>query len=274
MQFYLYRIQVQQLKPFIEYILFNYHDNNDASGTVTSFANTNICLGIIKGKELVQQQDGLKTVQEKNDITAYLSGIYLAPHRFQARGQLDEICINFSPWGYYQLFKIPLQTYIFQEDILAEAFGSSAKFFFEKVFEESSFQKRGELIEHFLLRRIQQFEHPFLQQCLGLIQTSESTPGIRELQRHLKCSEKKLYRTFKNYLDLSPKAYLRIVKFRKALQSIYQAPPKMLTGISYDTGFYDQSHLIKDFRFFTENTPKAMQQKLQNVGETVLITVT
>ena len=65
-------------------------------------------------------------------------------------------------------------------------------------------------------------------------------------------------RTFKGIHGISPKKFQRIVRFQSLLHQM-----DTLGGPSYggaflpeDTGYYDQSHLIKDFKNFTGLTPQ------------------
>ncbi len=273
MQFYVHQIQSPYLKGLVEYVLFNYNEKINIKRTITSYANTNICLGIIRGKQLVQKNNKIKSIVARNSINAYLSGMYLAPHHFELANTLDEICIDFTPLGYYHFFKFPAPIYLLESDILAQLFDKTATDTFEIIFQEKDLRIRGQLVEQFLLTQLQIFKHPFLQQSLQLIHQHQGDLSIRALNQQLNCSEKKLIRAFKHYFHLSPKAYLRIVKFRKALQQIHFAPLKKLTQIAYESGYYDQSHFIKEFQFFTEKSPRQLQKSLQNVQKKVIIEV-
>jgi AraC-like DNA-binding protein len=49
---------------------------------------------------------------------------------------------------------------------------------------------------------------------------------------------------------------MRIVRFQYALHYKWQYPQTKLTGLAYDCGFYDQSHMINEFRDLSGKTPK------------------
>ncbi|HTB24873.1 MAG TPA: helix-turn-helix domain-containing protein [Puia sp.] len=271
MMFDTYKITSPLLSKYIQYILFNYSSDKSYSRYITSYANTNICLGIIKEKSLCFRDDGIKYVKNKPGIHSYLSGMYLVPHKFYAAGSLDEICIDFTPLGYYHFFKFNVKTYVFNEDILSEAFGKDGKIFFEFVFNSSSFQKRGQLIENFLLARIITPKLDFLEESLNYIHFYSGQITLRKLSDYMRSSEKKIVRSFVSYFDLTPKDYIRIVRFRKALDSLNENRASHLTSIGYDSNYYDQSHFIKDFHFFTEKTPRQIRDIIFNVKQDVLI---
>jgi AraC-like DNA-binding protein len=271
MIFDIYKIASLPLSKYIQYILFNYSNDRSYSRLVTSYANTNICLGIINGKKLNNRTNQVKYTEYKSGINSYISGMYLMPYKFEAEGRLDEICIDFTPIGYYRFFKFPLKTYMFNDDILSEAFGKEAKEFFETIFKVSDFQKRGQLIEEYLMTRVIHCNTMFLEQCLFNIHRVGGEIRLKELSAYLQCSEKKIIRSFLTAFDLTPKDYIRIVKFRKALANLNGNHSKSLTSISYESNYYDQSHFIRDFRFFTERTPKEIKEVLLDIKQNVIV---
>ncbi len=272
MQFDTYKIQSTALKKYVQYILFNYSTEHTTNRLVTSYANNNICLGIIKDNVLNEGVNQEKLIKAKPGIHSYISGMYLAPHRFRATGTLDEICIDFTPLGYYQFFRNPLKTYILEENIIAEAWGKNAIFFFEKVFDEAGLRQRGALIENFLLKKLLSTEHGFLQQCLYEIHSTHGKTTLYELGKNLQCSEKKIIRSFGDKLDITPKDYMKILRFRNAL-TLLKSKTLSLTEIAYELDYYDQSHFIKDINFFTGLPSKKLYHSLHNIKDDVLVSV-
>jgi AraC-like DNA-binding protein len=66
-----------------------------------------------------------------------------------------------------------------------------------------------------------------------------------------------LTKHFESNLCKSPSDFKKIQRFREALKSQINSQTKNnLTSLSYDMLFYDQSHLIKDFKSLTGLTPK------------------
>lgn len=67
-------------------------------------------------------------------------------------------------------------------------------------------------------------------------------------------SERQLERLFKRYIGLSPKFYARIIRFSYIFQVVRE---KEMSGIELglESGFYDQSHFIKNFKAFTGEDP-------------------
>lgn len=57
---------------------------------------------------------------------------------------------------------------------------------------------------------------------------------------------------------LSPKQMLRTIRFRNALSLIQTQPPRDWAGLALECGYYDQSHLINEFREFTGSPPGSL----------------
>jgi AraC-like DNA-binding protein len=271
MQFYTYEIQSPALRPFIEFILFNYACRS-VHTSVTYYPNTDICLGIIRQKELAASADGFFIRDTHKSISSYLTGIYCQPHKLTIDGTFDEICLPFTPLGYYHFIDIPLKTYILDDNVLEEAFGVTALTCFESVFETTDFQKRGRLIESFLANKMKSPANDFISLSLHSLHTHNGNNSLKEITRQLQCSEKKLQRAFKNHFDIMPKQYAQVLKFRQALKYISLQQKPGLTDTAYESGYYDQSHFIKNVRRFSGTNPGALQKLLQTVDGKVLLT--
>ncbi len=82
-------------------------------------------------------------------------------------------------------------------------------------------------------------------------------PNARALAAHSGLSERQLRRHFLADVGVSPKHYLRLLRFRAALPwALTPTPPDWR---ALDLGFYDQSHMIHEFRDFLGVTPEALR---------------
>jgi AraC-like DNA-binding protein len=269
MQFYLHHIQSPVLKHLVQYILFNYCSDQSYTGMITSYPNTNYCLGIVQEKLLATNGANKYFLKDKPGINSYITGIYTEPYRFQANGIQDEICIDFTPLGYYYFFPFNARTFLLNNDIISEAFGADARNFFEDIFSIPNFRKRGEMIEWFLLKKLNKFLNNFLAEALHLICKKK---GLLTVSSLLNCSERKLHQTFKEKLDISTKEFMRITRFRTALKLLRESK-KSMTSHAYDLGFYDQRHFIKEMKGLTGKTPHKIPASIQGIENEVWITL-
>jgi len=68
-------------------------------------------------------------------------------------------------------------------------------------------------------------------------------------------SQKKFIRHFTQEVGFTPKLYLRVARFQKLLQKVCDMPTVDWAPLAAEHGYYDQPHLIRDFREFCGFTP-------------------
>lgn len=234
---------------------------------ITSYSNTNICLGILRNCKL-NKINNIHHIESYNGLYSYLSGLYLEPHHIFQNSFTDYIAIDFTPIGYYQFFSLPAKKYILDSDILLETFGVEGKDFMQRVFETDEITLKSNMIEHFLLRKIT-FNDANIFLVLDLLQKNWK---IEEISFYLKISSRKIQMDFKKYFDISPKEFQRIYRFRNTLRLLTNKSFS-LTQIGLDCHYYDQSHFIKEFQFFTDKSPKHLLQNLYSKDDQFIISL-
>lgn len=60
---------------------------------------------------------------------------------------------------------------------------------------------------------------------------------------------------FDSSVGLSPKLLFRVLRFRKSLERLREGKAASWPDLALDLGFYDQSHMIRDFRLFSGLSP-------------------
>lgn len=105
-----------------------------------------------------------------------------------------------------------------------------------------------------------------LRAILAEFDQSEAETGLAELLAANELSERSLERSFRQYLGLSPKEYLRHLRFLKLIQ-INPELNRSGTDLTYELGYFDQSHFIREFKHFTGMTPGAYAQSLKPIAE-------
>ena len=61
---------------------------------------------------------------------------------------------------------------------------------------------------------------------------------------------------FSKSLGISPKEFCKIEKLNHFLSNFFQYEDMNLTQLTFKSGYYDQSHLIKDFKYFVDLSPR------------------
>ncbi|SNT62201.1 AraC-type DNA-binding protein [Asanoa hainanensis] len=71
-------------------------------------------------------------------------------------------------------------------------------------------------------------------------------------------SRRHLSAVFRRELGLPPKVLARLIRFERAYGSAGRAASDGWAAVAADAGYYDQAHLIRDFRTFTGSTPSRL----------------
>ena len=140
------------------------------------------------------------------------------------------------------------------------------KYLAEQIAEEPDFQARIRRFERESARLlIRESNRPTLiDQCWRIIERSGGTISIEELSRATGYSTRYLRAKFEETLGISPKLFIRIIRFQHTLSLIMNHGGEMeLTSIASDRGFFDQAHLIKDFKSFSHLTPMQFLRQSQ-----------
>jgi AraC-like DNA-binding protein len=82
--------------------------------------------------------------------------------------------------------------------------------------------------------------------------------GLDEAAAAANLSVRQFRRRCAELTGISPRHLARILRFRKACQMAGQATRPDWAGIACDAGYFDQAHLIRDFREFAGATPMAV----------------
>ncbi len=99
--------------------------------------------------------------------------------------------------------------------------------------------------------------HPAVAFCMEKINRDPSLHTVDDLVRKTGWSHKHLLTVFDKFVGATPKAFVRIARFQKAVLSIGDQQQVQWQSVVHDCGYYDQAHFIKDFKRFSGLTPEA-----------------
>lgn len=90
--------------------------------------------------------------------------------------------------------------------------------------------------------------------AVDAIVTNGGRASVDEVASIACTTRQHLARLFAHHVGVSPKVFARVVRFRRALQLGKDRPGGWADRAS-ELGYFDQSHLIADFRTFAGDTP-------------------
>jgi len=167
--------------------------------------------------------------------------------------------IRFRRGQAYPFLKLPVDK-LYDRVIDGECiFGNSIATLREQILSASDPDAKFRCAEQFLLELTNDGVdiHPAVQYAVGEICRSPSTTTLRDVVRQTGYSHKHVITLFERFVGVRPKTFLRIMKFQHIVQSVDKAQTVHWAQIAADCGYYDQAHLIHDFRLFSGFSPEA-----------------
>ena len=175
-------------------------------------------------------------------------------------GNLSVFSIVFQPQGLMQFFKFPLHEICNQNVPLQYINGQAGRDLEEKMAEASTFQQRVNIAETYfynlLKNNYMDFEFRRINHVVELIKRTHGIINVSLLASKACLSRKQFERVFSQQIGISPKQYLKIIRFQFSLFQKQQNNNLNITELAYESGYFDQSHFINDFKSFCGLTPK------------------
>lgn len=186
-------------------------------------------------------------------MTSYLDIAY-------SPGTVQMLGIRFHPAGITAFTRIPVYelTNKTTELVLTETLFE--KSFYDRLPELSTMQERIAHIENYLIDRLQYLFIPEkrIGDAIEHISNGNGLTSIKQIAEQVCLSERQFERRFKTAVGISPKMFSRITKFKHTVNFIQAHQDDSLLSIAFDCGYFDHSHLIKDFREFGGTLPSQL----------------
>jgi AraC-like DNA-binding protein len=174
--------------------------------------------------------------------------------------------VGFHPGGLHRLLGLSLAELVDDSCDAEDVFGSEMKELNSKLQEADGFDAIKDLVEDFLLQKLRSLKQvlPFDQAMLELVR-SEGTISIEKVASLACLSLRQFERVSKERIGLSPKLFARIIRFSKAYRIRESFPDINWTKIAYECNYFDQMHLIRDFKEFAGVAPGVIEKELDGL---------
>ncbi|MGH8080418.1 MAG: helix-turn-helix domain-containing protein [Lysobacter sp.] len=151
---------------------------------------------------------------------------------------------------------------------LRELCGAAADELFERLSADPDPLRRRRAFERFLraqLRPVRGLD-PQIVQAAQRLQLGPAEPSanldtdderrIAALAAGSGRSHRRFIAGFRDLAGLAPKRYARVLRFKRLLQALSATPRPDWAQLALDIGYFDQSHLIREFREFAGVAPR------------------
>lgn len=224
-----------------------YTHHNTADGCAEMFFHYNGIFDEIKNTGGVEKS-----------VTSGIQGPSQYFKRFTINKSFGMFGVYLYPFAVKQLFTIPATVLANELHDLRTVIGKEGAILEEQMLLAGDNSQRVKIISHFLEKKLSKNKAvlPPVFNAVNHIIHSKGNIRINELSSQYCLGIRQFERKFKELAGFSPKLYTRIIRFQSATGE-YGNKSKSLTDIAYDSGYYDQSHFINEFKEFSGLHPKA-----------------
>ena len=177
----------------------------------------------------------------------------------------DLIVVTFNPNGFYRLFNIPVETMeaekIYDPDQLLGISGFGA--LWDALAGIATTEDRVKLLISHGYAFIKAPEKESIPLMAGF-ENGKNTLGepSKAIAADAKLSERMVQLRFKKYMGFSTKELTRLLRFKQVIDFIQKQEDQVdWLSIVAQFGYHDQSHLIKDFKYYLATTPRKFVQE-------------
>ncbi|AEG91280.1 helix-turn-helix domain-containing protein [Ramlibacter tataouinensis] len=193
-----------------------------------------------------------------------LVGATLAPVVLQYSGRIEGLSITFRPGAAAGLLQVDAAELAGRAVSPGELWGADGRELEGLVAGAAGLRALSRQLQAFLLRRLppgESLAQARVRHAAGLIaRGTDAAPA--QVARALEISERRLQQLFSEHLGVSPQAWRRLSRVHGCLRELRRQPDPDWPGFALAMGFYDQAHLINEFRAFCGETPARFQARL------------
>ena len=127
-------------------------------------------------------------------------------------------------------------------------------------------QERFRIMETALISRLHNHTSYQLQTeiALEMIAAVGKRPSVRDVSQEFGLSQRRFIQIFSSLVGLTPKIFCRVLRFQQARILAERPETSNWAELAVICGYFDQSHLIKDFREFSGSTPTIFSVQQQH----------
>jgi len=156
----------------------------------------------------------------------------------------------------------------------SDILGNQVKHLYEQLLETKENVERIGLLELFMIKRVianekKSFKINKVGNILTSIKKDPTEINLGQVASKHGITPRYLHKLIYKHTGLSPVSFNKIARFQHSLKLITRNTMSF-TSVAYDSGYFDQSHFIRDFKSFTGVTPSAYMKNITPVNQLLL----
>jgi len=253
------------LKQIIECFYVLKRDENEQNLVYLTFPSVNSIVSIAPYTRIIKSENKITAIHDTSaPLFSDLTCRFNKPILIEYEGSIKEITIYFKPLGLNALIDNDLNVYS-KNNIPFIPFADFEETMLQ-IFKENDDLKMVAQLQKYLISKYKGFNHPFLTQILAdFYDENNKLKSLAEIFSKYPISQKTIIHYFEQHLCKTPSGFRKILRFRKALSEYKKSNNQKFTELSNYLDFFDQSHMIREFKTLTGYSPKDFYRKLSQI---------
>jgi AraC-like DNA-binding protein len=210
-----------------------------------------------------------ETTQRPN---ALLAGGYRKQFTLHYTGNIFMVGVVFNPVYQNMLLNDRMDLYSASLVKADEVFGNTLNTMIDALPDLSDTEHLREHIEIYFMRFFRNQPAPVhtdrIRTAVETIQHTRGNIVLEELASRVCMSTRNFRRVFSETIGMSPKEYTRIIRSKNILHLTKKG--KSIDSMALELGYYDPSHLIRDFKDISGVTPRTYVDQLNAIDKSFM----
>jgi AraC-like DNA-binding protein len=191
-------------------------------------------------------------------LTSFAGGLRDRQVTTRHEGRSHGIHVDLTPPAAHRILRVAMRELAYAQVPLDELLDEP--FLAERLADAPTWEARFRLLDGVFARRLDDGPAAEVDWAWRQLVDAGGDLRVAHLAERLGWSRKRLAARFAGEVGLPPKTVARIARFERA-RALAEGPGRPdWARVALDCGYYDQSHLINDFRAFTGRTPETFFQ--------------
>lgn len=199
----------------------------------------------------------------------YVAGVHTSKFSRMLAGKSQVFGIKFRPGGFRPFFDGPISELANRTVPVKDILGSDVAGLEEVALSWASEGDKVEAADQFF-RTHSPGSDENIDLASQLVETILRSPEIKtvdDLVRQAEIGKRSLQRIFNEYVGMSPKWVIRRYRLHEVIEAFYSAETIDWPQLALDLGYFDQAHLINDFKSLVGYSPTEYQKLLARRGK-------
>ena len=178
------------------------------------------------------------------------------------KGSYNLFSVQFKANGLFAILGVPQKILLNGLFPVNDILGNDCRSLKDQLEYSNTLQEMSAYMNAYLTKKLLSRKHAIHSSAIAETATSmirnKGLASIDSLAYYANMSLRNYERRFVNEVGIPPKLYMRVIRFYNAVENKMANPAKSWTEISYETGYFDQAHFIKECKEFSSKTPEAL----------------